>query len=214
MTTSPHSAQSLAYSCPETTARLRPVQAGVFYTPGACGNPARFSLYQVEAAMHYTYITCFHCLDPLLACHFEQWLTSIATFASLALCLHEHYPQSFLQPWEVQDVAEIFVRHPQRIIGAISLLRAAPFSATEIHRLQAVIPLLTTACCNLLTQPAGTRLTAREYQVVDLVCMVTSNQHIVRKLNISLSTVKTHLRNIFSKTQVSNCTELVTRRWA
>lgn len=214
MTTSLHSAQTLAYNCPETTARLLPVQAGVFYTPEACGNPARFILYQVEAAMHHTYITCFHSLDPLLARHFKQRLTSIATFASLAFCLYEHYPQSFLHPWGVQDVAEIFVRHPQRIIRAISLLHAAAFSATEIHRLQAVIPLLTTACCNLLTQPAGTPLTTREYQVVDLVCMKASNQHIVRKLNISLSTVKTHLRNIFSKTQVSNRTELVTQRQA
>lgn len=40
-----------------------------------------------------------------------------------------------------------------------------------------------------------------------------SNKLIARRLDISLSTVKTHLRNIFAKTEVVNRTELVSRTW-
>ncbi|MDI8746193.1 helix-turn-helix transcriptional regulator, partial [Salmonella enterica subsp. enterica serovar Montevideo] len=40
-------------------------------------------------------------------------------------------------------------------------------------------------------------LTAKEREIVGMVCEGASNKLIARQLNISLSTVKTHLRNIF-----------------
>ncbi|EBY0478839.1 DNA-binding response regulator, partial [Salmonella enterica subsp. enterica serovar Kentucky] len=54
-------------------------------------------------------------------------------------------------------------------------------------------------------------LTAKEREIVGMVCEGASNKLIARQLNISLSTVKTHLRNIFAKTEVINRTELVSR---
>ncbi|PMC22315.1 helix-turn-helix transcriptional regulator [Klebsiella aerogenes] len=57
------------------------------------------------------------------------------------------------------------------------------------------------------------RLTAKEREIVGMVREGASNKLIARQLDISLSTVKTHLRNIFAKTEVVNRTELVSRTW-
>ncbi len=56
-------------------------------------------------------------------------------------------------------------------------------------------------------------LTAKEREIVGMVREGASNKLIARQLDISLSTVKTHLRNIFAKTEVVNRTELVSRTW-
>ncbi|WP_411752759.1 response regulator transcription factor, partial [Serratia sp. (in: enterobacteria)] len=46
-------------------------------------------------------------------------------------------------------------------------------------------------------------------EIVNMVREGASNKRIALKLGISLSTVKTHMRNIFAKTAVVNRTELV-----
>jgi LuxR family maltose regulon positive regulatory protein len=49
-------------------------------------------------------------------------------------------------------------------------------------------------------------LTAKEQEVLELVRQGLANKEISRELNISLSTTKWHLKNIFAKLQVSNRT--------
>ena len=44
-------------------------------------------------------------------------------------------------------------------------------------------------------------LTLRESQVIKRVCMGFRNDEIAKDINIALSTVKTHIRNIYRKTQ-------------
>lgn len=53
-------------------------------------------------------------------------------------------------------------------------------------------------------------LTAKEIEVIELVRQGFANKEISRKLNISLSTTKWHLKNIFAKLQVSNRTSAMT----
>ena len=43
-------------------------------------------------------------------------------------------------------------------------------------------------------------LSKREFQVLELVSSGSTNSEIAEKLGITLSTAKTHLRNIYSKT--------------
>ncbi|PVW41806.1 response regulator transcription factor, partial [Klebsiella pneumoniae] len=80
---------------------------------------------------------------------------------------------------------------------------------------QAVLPLVELAIRDCLQEeddlPAI--LTAKEREIVGMVREGASNKLIARQLDISLSTVKTHLRNIFAKTEVVNRTELVSRTW-
>lgn len=56
-------------------------------------------------------------------------------------------------------------------------------------------------------------LTEREKQVVQLIAMGQSNHDISKKLFISLSTVKNHNQNIFSKLGIQSRTELALYYW-
>jgi DNA-binding NarL/FixJ family response regulator len=60
-----------------------------------------------------------------------------------------------------------------------------------------------------------TSLTPAEYLVLQCVWEGMTNQQITSSLNITLNTVKTHLKNIFSKLQVSSRTEAIAlvRKW-
>ena len=56
---------------------------------------------------------------------------------------------------------------------------------------------------------AGQRLTAREQEVLALVSDGLCNKHIAAKLDISVGTVKTHLRTAFDKLRVRSRTEAI-----
>jgi len=51
-------------------------------------------------------------------------------------------------------------------------------------------------------------LTAREIEVLKLLCNGESNQEIGRELWISISTVKAHISSMLDKTEMKNRTEL------
>ena len=79
----------------------------------------------------------------------------------------------------------------------------------ERGRLRAVLPLIELATRDLLPGGEAQLLTAKEQEIVNMVREGASNKRIALKLGISLSTVKTHMRNILTKTEVANRTELV-----
>ncbi|THK35427.1 response regulator transcription factor [Ensifer sp. MPMI2T] len=54
-------------------------------------------------------------------------------------------------------------------------------------------------------------LTAREVQILDLICMGTQNKIIADRLGLSENTVKVHVRNIYKKMNVRNRTEAASR---
>ena len=55
----------------------------------------------------------------------------------------------------------------------------------------------------------GGLLSKREFQVLELVSSGSTNSQIAEKLGIAQSTAKTHLRNIYYKTDYHNRTDLV-----
>ncbi|WP_228902499.1 response regulator transcription factor, partial [Photorhabdus bodei] len=121
---------------------------------------------------------------------------------------HNKYYHEFMQPNNIQDIAEIFIRQHNRIIAGVSLLRDTPFTPKDFNRLSAILPLIELAVRDLLPE-TPTILTDKEQEIINLIREGSSNKRIAQILNISLSTVKTHLRNIFAKTKVTNRTELV-----
>ena len=54
----------------------------------------------------------------------------------------------------------------------------------------------------------GRLLSKREFQVLELISSGSTNSQIANKLGITQSTAKTHLRNIYSKTDCHNRTNL------
>ena len=60
-------------------------------------------------------------------------------------------------------------------------------------------------------QGSATDLSRREIEVLELIASGTGNKLIADKLNISASTVKTHIQSIFQKLEVNDRTEAVTK---
>ncbi|EEF2071439.1 LuxR family transcriptional regulator [Salmonella enterica subsp. enterica serovar Kentucky] len=199
--------------CLQSIAQLIPLSSAVFYRVNAYLKPEAYVLHNISNSTHQQYLEHFQPLDPLSPSRFGQQVVTVATMTPGICARHRHYYHEFMLPNHVCDMIEIFIRRGHRIIAGISLMRDIPFSSEERLRAQAVQPLLGLAIHDSLQEDndLASILTAKEREIVGMVCEGTSNKLIARQLNISLSTVKTHLRNIFAKTEVINRTELVSR---
>lgn len=199
--------------CLQSIAQLIPLSSAVFYRVNAYLKPEAYVLHNISNSTHQQYLEHFQPLDPLSPSRFGQQVITVATMTPGICARHRHYYHEFMLPNHVCDMIEIFIRRGHRIIAGISLMRDIPFSNEESLRAQAVQPLLGLAIHDSLQEDndLASILTAKEREIVGMVCEGASNKLIARQLNISLSTVKTHLRNIFAKTEVINRTELVSR---
>ncbi|EGA7443055.1 LuxR family transcriptional regulator [Salmonella enterica] len=199
--------------CLQSIAQLIPLSSAVFYRVNAYLKPEAYVLHNISNSTHQQYLEHFQPLDPLSPSRFGQQVVTVATMTPGICARHRHYYHEFMLPNHVCDMIEIFIRRGHRIIAGISLMRDIPFSSEERLRAQAVQPLLGLAIHDSLQKDnnLASILTAKEREIVGMVCEGASNKLIARQLNISLSTVKTHLRNIFAKTEVINRTELVSR---
>lgn len=199
--------------CLQSIAQLIPSSSAVFYRVNAYLKPEAYVLHNISNSTHQQYLEHFQPLDPLSPSRFGQQVITVATMTPGICARHRHYYHEFMLPNHVCDMIEIFIRRGHRIIAGISLMRDIPFSSEERLRAQAVQPLLGLAIHDSLQEDndLASILTAKEREIVGMVCEGASNKLIARQLNISLSTVKTHLRNIFAKTEVINRTELVSR---
>ncbi|EGP1155375.1 LuxR family transcriptional regulator [Salmonella enterica] len=203
----------LTLHCLQSIAQLIPLSSAVFYRVNAYLKPEAYVLHNISNSTHQQYLEHFQPLDPLSPSRFGQQVITVATMTPGICARHRHYYHEFMLPNHVCDMIEIFIRRGHRIIAGISLMRDIPFSSEERLRAQAVQPLLGLAIHDSLQEDndLASILTAKEREIVGMVCEGASNKLIARQLNISLSTVKTHLRNIFAKTEVINRTELVSR---
>jgi DNA-binding NarL/FixJ family response regulator len=74
----------------------------------------------------------------------------------------------------------------------------------------ALAPAVASRLVARMAAPAGSALSAREIEVLELVARGRSNKEIARGLHLSEATVKTHLVHAFSKLGVEDRTEAVT----
>lgn len=207
---------AIIFCCLQTISHLIPLSSAVFYRVNKGEKPENYTLYNISENTHQQYLDHFQSLDPLLPSRFSHQSVTMAGMTPGLVDRYHHYYHGFMLPNNVRDMTEIFIRRSQGIIAGISLMRDTPFSGDERLRAQAVLPLIELALSDQLQEeeeclPA--MLTAKEKEIVEMVREGASNKLIARQLDISLSTVKTHLRNIFAKTDVVNRTELVSRTW-
>jgi two-component system NarL family response regulator len=76
-----------------------------------------------------------------------------------------------------------------------------------VHAGETRIPPLLVA--KLAAEVSGEALTNRELEVLALLARGCSNKFIAQQLNISETTVKSHLRSVFTKLQVLSRTEAI-----
>lgn len=206
-----------------TLARLVRPSATVFYLIGSNHEPSAFELFGLAESMHQAYLRRYCRIDPMHPSRCTSPAERVQTLDSAlpsSFRATSAYWRDFLQPHEVVDVMEIWMRAQDRLVAGFSLLRMAPgqpFSEDEVERVRAVQPLLELA---LVSKGLGERtlklpfapdvqLTQREQQIARLVSDGLSNKEIGKQLALAQPTVKTHLLHIFRKLGVSSRTELV-----
>ncbi|MGP3219153.1 helix-turn-helix transcriptional regulator [Serratia bockelmannii] len=206
-----HSTASDAFinSCLATITHLIPVSAGVFYLVDRDLRPDHYILHGMPDKTHQQYLNHFQQIDPLQPANFHRQDITMVGMSPAAIASNRRYYHDFMLPNDMRDMTEIFIRQRKRIVAGVSLIRDTPFTDVERGRLRAVLPLIELATRDLLPDGEAQLLTAKEQEIVNLVREGASNKRIALKLGISLSTVKTHMRNIFAKTDVVNRTELV-----
>ncbi len=100
---------------------------------------------------------------------------------------------------------------PSRIIKAINLIRKGYICAPR-YMVQALRSELGKPAPNKENMTLEKRLTPREEEIGELISKGCSNKEIAERLFISVSTVKSHVYNIFRKTSIKNRTQAIIMR--
>ncbi|SUC34450.1 CsgBAC operon transcriptional regulatory protein [Providencia rustigianii] len=200
--------QALIDCCLNTIAHIIPISAAVYYLVNDYWQPENHVLYGISPHMHHEYLTHFSHHDPLHPDHFRGEDLQLVKMAPEMRQQNKTFFHDFMQPNQLADMAEIFIRRKNKIIAGISVLRDKPFTPQEVVRLNAILPIAELMTFDVLPDSLVS-YTPKEQEIIHLVREGASNKRIALLLGISLSTVKTHLRNIFTKANVSNRTELV-----
>ena len=117
----------------------------------------------------------------------------------------------FLKPCGMHHGVNVYFLRDGEDVGDLRIWRAKgapPFGQREIALLQLLEPWFARA---LPKGEASSPLTARELEVVNLVSKGLGDKEVARLLNISFTTVRTHLNHALKKLDCANRTELASR---
>lgn len=221
----PSARRELARHVTDLARRLVPASGWIFYRVRD-GRIDDLLLVDERADRFDAYFQDFQQLDPLSpqACLPRDAVACLGQRLSPALAAHARYYSDFMQPYRLCDAVELYIPARSGECFGLSVLRDAgmpAFGAAEVASLAALQRLAALAADGLgaadILRPPATRaslrrrypeLTERELDVAHAVSRGMGNKEICREEGMALSTVKTHLQNIFRKTGLRSRTEL------
>jgi len=207
-----------------TICRALGAEWGAFYRIGRGQQPFGFRIHGIprEFGMAYTRLDMQH-VDPL---HPFQLLPRKHGFLTIGAARAENptgYRDfvSFLRSHGAQDAAEMIFTWQGKAVAGLGIVwtgkkpehRATVELGSTLH---GYVEFNLGAMWRETVQPdasadAEFAFTSREEEVIRVVCRGFTNEQIASYLNIAISTVKTHLINIFRKAGVGSRGELISR---
>jgi len=183
-----------------------------------------FILLGVPPEFHRQYVERMNQHDPLHVRHMVPTGRQVARLVEEIACAHVADAmayRSFSSHFGIGDMLEFFFRRNGSIVAGMSVMwrdgTRVPDNAMtmaikmheymEFNLLRDASP--EPAAAAAAPKAARYGLTAREQDVIELLCCGRTNREISDCLQISLATVKTHLLHIFEKLGVENRSAVV-----
>ncbi|MBR0798966.1 response regulator transcription factor [Bradyrhizobium jicamae] len=169
----------------------------------------------VPPNFHDQYLAGMNRLDPL---HPRSARNQPIARLSVALdqCASQEAAtyRAFAGQCGVADMIEFFFRRNERIVAGMSVLwapgcRIPDGSMNIAEKIHDYLEFNLTSRLSSASDESRYGLTAREMEVVELLCCGRTNREIGECLNIGLATVKTHLIHIFEKLGVETRSAVV-----
>lgn len=197
--------------------KMVPINSFFSYELSSCPNKNISDYYykNLSAQTIHSYIDKMFQYDPL-------FYKNNNNSSNVALLNEKNIPliyQQYLNQNKVIDNIELYFKDGKHNIGSISLNRfngESNFSTEEVVMIQSCYDLASFNTKNLLehntnslNHPYQDILTKQEKKVIMHVLQGKKNQDIANELFVSLTTIKTHLRNIFKKLNVKSKQELI-----
>lgn len=186
-----------------------------FYRVDDALNLHDFACSGVPSAFHRLYVREMFELDPLHARRISglsRDITSLDAAVRDAPADHVAEYLRYLRSFGIVDSTELLFRDGTRVVAGLSLMwtredRPRPASDALARGLQRYIQFNFLEHCvraSKAARPAlaGYRLSRRETEVAELLCVGYTNAEIARALGLSLATVKTHVLHIYAKCRV------------
>lgn len=209
-----------------TLDKIVPSSSSCFYFVNDNYDSTKFVIKSINLKMVDSYEKHFYKIDPFHPSHFKRSTENVLSLDSL---INENqkftseYYNDFLKAFGYEHETDIYLKNENNIVGGIALLReknSSPFSNKDLQKLRASVPFMELSY-NLCITPDYQQerfdaknhyyLTRRELDIVKLLAQGKSNKEIGDILNKSPLTIKTHIQNLFAKTNVSSRTALVTK---
>lgn len=129
--------------------------------------------------------------------------------------INPEYAQ-FMQKWQIQDHIELVYLDHQQPVRGVSLIREQrDFSAQDFAMVESLYGFSNhlfsyqSIPYQVIQETFG--LTRKELEILKYICQGFDNLKIANTIFSSLATIKTHVRHIFQKTQVSSKQELLSK---
>lgn len=123
---------------------------------------------------------------------------------------------AFMQKWQIQDTVELLYLDQHCPIRGVSLIRGGrKFSREDMLMIESLYNFSNYLFSNQVIPyqvlKVAFGLTKKELEILKYICQGLDNQRIATMIFSSLATVKTHVRHIFQKVEVSSKQELIAK---